>query len=204
MCRRAADSVRVSRKRAIAAFAAWAIALAIGLGAMFRYETTAGATAAVPATWPVDSQLPRHPNRATVVLFAHPMCACTRASLRELAAIMTDERIDADAIVAFIHPESVGDRWDDSPSWTLADRVPHATRFVDHDGIEAARFGAMTSGQVAVYDATGALVFAGGITASRGHVGDNIGTRAVRARLAAAPDDHADHPVYGCPLGGDS
>jgi hypothetical protein len=199
---RPADSLCVTRSRTIAAFATWAVALAVGLGVMFRYETTEGATAAVPDTWPADSELPRDPGRATVVLFAHPMCPCTRASLRELAAIMADDRIDGDAIVAFVHPESVGDRWDDSPSWQLAAEIPHATRFVDRDGVEAARFGAMTSGMVAVYDAGGALVFTGGITASRGHVGDNIGSRAVLARLIAAADEGVEHPVYGCPLEG--
>jgi hypothetical protein len=201
---RPADFVRVTRSRTIAAFVAWAIALAVGLGVMFRYETTAGATATVPTTWPAGSQLPRRSGRATVVLFAHPMCPCTRASLRELAAIMADDHADGDAIVAFVHPDSVGDRWDDSPSWQIAARIPHTTRFIDRDGVEADRFGAMTSGQVAVYDAGGALVFAGGITASRGHVGDNIGSRAVLARLATVLDDQFEHPVYGCPLGGGS
>ena len=40
-----------------------------------------------------------------------------------------------------------------------------------------------TSGQVVVYDAKGALLFSGGITAARGHMGDNAGRDRITALL---------------------
>ena len=69
----------------------------------------------------------------------------------------------------------------------------------DADGVEAARFGAKTSGQALLYAADGRLLFHGGLTPSRGHEGDNEGLRRVTAILdgKAARDES---PVFGCSL----
>ena len=87
------------------------------------------------------------------------------------------------------------------------------TRIVDR-GAEANLFGAATSGQTMVYDPGGRLRFSGGITAARGHYGDNVGVSAI-ARLIDTPEFsgragtvHRNKPVvvastnavYGCPL----
>ncbi len=74
-----------------------------------------------------------------------------------------------------------------------------AARSIDLTG-EAARFGARTSGFVVVYDATGSLRYAGGITGSRGHAGDNVGRRTVERILAGESERDLDHPVFGCGL----
>ncbi len=42
-----------------------------------------------------------------------------------------------------------------------------------------AELGSSTSGQVLLYDPSGRLAFSGGITAARGHVGDNAGSDAI-------------------------
>lgn len=53
----------------------------------------------------------------------------------------------------------------------------------DRDGAELSRFGFRTSGDTRLYAPDGALVFHGGITASRGHEGDNPGQSAVLAAV---------------------
>jgi hypothetical protein len=50
-------------------------------------------------------------------------------------------------------------------------------------GHEACLFGAATWGQTMVYGRDGRLLFSGGITAARGHYGDNAGTQAIAALL---------------------
>jgi hypothetical protein len=52
---------------------------------------------------------------------------------------------------------------------------------------------------VVLYNAAGALLFSGGITAARGHEGDNAGREMVLAHLAAN-DAGRRAPVFGCPL----
>lgn len=173
------------------AFAAgWLGLLAYGLHAQFAYATTAGSVGDTPQVLPHDSKLPRN----TVLMFVHAECPCTRASLRELSELMRGGNTPAMLVVA---PVTVG-RWEDSDAAQLAKGVPNL-RVVFDDGSEATRFGAQTSGYVAFYDAQGALQFAGGITGSRGHIGENVALASLR-KLLSAHGTAERHPVYGCPL----
>jgi hypothetical protein len=57
-----------------------------------------------------------------------------------------------------------------------------------------------TSGQAFLYDAWGHLLFSGGITAARGHIGDNMGRRSVASLVSGKPSALTSTPVFGCPL----
>ena len=70
----------------------------------------------------------------------------------------------------------------------------------DENGLEAARFGAQTSGHTLVFDSNGRLVFSGGITATRGHVGANAGENAVLAALRQQIPERGRTSVFGCSL----
>jgi hypothetical protein len=190
-----------------------ALALGIGIWAsltvtaarwLFVEKTTAGALAAAPAHWPSASGLTRTPGRSTVVLFAHPKCSCTRASLSELNVVMNHESEGTEAFVVFQRPSGVSDDFVETDTWADVTRIPSTRRVLDRGGIEAARFGAKTSGQVVVYDARGALVFEGGITASRGHAGDNMGRQLLIEALHGGRGPAGEHEVFGCELFGDA
>jgi len=71
----------------------------------------------------------------------------------------------------------------------------------DIDGREARLFGITTSGSVALFDQSGALLFHGGITPSRGHEGDNAGCAALTSLLAGRASAIRTTPVYGCSIG---
>jgi hypothetical protein len=81
------------------------------------------------------------------------------------------------------------------------DSIPGIIRKTDVSGQEAKLFGAKTSGDVLLFGANGNLIFAGGITASRGHEGDNNGADAM---LKAIDDSRratvSTTPVFGCSL----
>ena len=70
----------------------------------------------------------------------------------------------------------------------------------DVDGLEAARFGVQASGQTLLYGANGNLQFSGGITASRGHSGDNLGRSAIVALVTTGESTTNHTSVYGCSL----
>ena len=53
-----------------------------------------------------------------------------------------------------------------------------------------------------LYDTSGKLRFHGGITASRGHAGDNRGRQAVVALARGETSDRAETPAFGCMLHG--
>jgi hypothetical protein len=133
-------------------------------------------------------------------MLAHPHCPCTRASIGELAQIMADTQGKLNAFVLFIKPTGAGTDWDDTELRRSAAAIPGVTVSTDADGAEAARFGAKTSGHTLLFDGTGALLFSGGITASRGHAGRNSGESAIIAVVNGKRADRARTPVFGCSL----
>jgi hypothetical protein len=176
----------------------WAGAIAVGLNQLWRYDAQPGAGLTAPSDLPADAPLSAAPTLARLVMLAHPRCPCTRASLAELARLMAqaDGRLSAD--VFFVQPAGTADDFVDTDLWRAAAAIPGVRVWRDRDGRAAARFGADTSGEVVLYDAAGRRRFQGGITAARGHEGDNLGRAAVLAALDGDTPD--DTPVFGCGL----
>jgi hypothetical protein len=100
----------------------------------------------------------------------------------------------------FVKPAGLGEAWEKSDLWTSATDIPGVSVTTDDNGVEARRFGSVTSGQVALYNAEGQLLFTGGITGSRGHFGDNDGRTAILSLLAKRKTAKTETPVFGCPL----
>jgi len=104
------------------------------------------------------------------------------------------------AFVVFVTPPGFGENWTKTDLWSSVGLIPGVTRIIDN-GAESNLFGAATSGQTMVYDHRGRLLFSGGITAARGHFGDNAGVSAIVALLGGpAHAGLARTAVYGCPL----
>ena len=180
---------------------AWAIAVGAGMTGMLRYQMTASIEAQiVPGKWPDDASIQRDSHRATLVMMLHPQCPCSRASLHELGELMAraDGRLDAQ--VLFIEPANAPADWLNGDLWNQAKAIPNVAVSIDKDGKDAAAFGATTSGQVAVYDASGTMRFKGGITAGRGHEGDNAGYLAILSLIRDGSTQVVATPVYGCSL----
>jgi hypothetical protein len=194
--------MRVKKNRLIltAAGALWLFMVAVGVGALWSYESTPGASAAAPGLWPAASRIKPDADRATLVMLAHPHCPCTRASMNELARLMTQARGRVTAYVLFVKPAGFSDEWVQSDLWSSAAAIPGVTPVMDDGGDEAALFHAETSGQTVLYDAAGNLLFRGGITSARGHAGDNAGRTAIVSLLTSDEAEERDTPVFGCPL----
>lgn len=178
----------------------WTAALAFGARVLFKYETTPGGAGPLARSWPSASSLPRPAGKPTLLMVAHPHCPCTRASVAELAQIMAHALEKVHAYVLFVKPADAGVDWDDTDLRRSAAAIPGVTVLTDENGIEARRFGAQTSGHTVVFDRDGKLIFSGGITASRGHIGSNAGEDAVRTSLREQTPDRSQTPVFGCSL----
>src|SRR5262245_60752101 len=165
-----------------------------------RYSLGPGRAAAAPATWPADSRLPRVAGQPTLVMIAHPHCACTRASLGELAVLMAKGTGRLSSVVVFVQPIGSRSTWTDTDLRRSAEKIPGVRVLEDPGGHEASHFGAWTSAPVYYYDASGRLQFCGGITAGRGHSGDNAGRSAIEARLAGQDPGRTSTEVFGCSL----
>lgn len=178
---------------------AMALIVVVGfMGGLWRYKATPGAGGTAPPFWPAASGIERAAQGPTLLMFAHPKCACTQASLAELRGVLEDGGMDA--TVLFAIPDDLTEDWTHSAAWELAASIPRLKALPDHGERAAHLFGARTSGQVVVYDAAGRLMFAGGITAARGHVGDNLGRQQVANLARGSAADASQTPVYGCAL----
>jgi len=184
------------------AVVAWLLATGLGLRRILVYEGSPGPRGATPIEWPADSQLPRAHGVPTLVVMVHPRCPCSRASIGELAILMTHAQGLVKATVVFVKPAGLASEWEKTDVWTSAGIIPGVTLRVDEEGTEARLFGSQTSGQAMLYGPDGKLLFSGGITSARGHAGDNDGRRAILSLLTRNHAETCETPVFGCPLFG--
>src|SRR4051812_41336948 len=81
-------SAWVRRAGLVAGVLLWTAGVATGFWRRADYDNTPGRPADPPNRWPADSAIARTRGRFSLVMFAHPQCPCTRASIGELDAIM--------------------------------------------------------------------------------------------------------------------
>jgi hypothetical protein len=180
----------------------WALLVSAGVFALAKHDATpgVGATIAGSAARPAIGLAS---DNLTLLMFIHPKCPCSLASLEELSTLMgrCKNRVRASVLLSVFSSER------DDPSrttaWRLAVGIPGVVVRFDLDATLARYYGARTSGQVFLYDAHSTLLFAGGITGARGHVGDNDGLDTLtRLVLGHAPSRPAPgrSPVFGCAM----
>lgn len=178
----------------------WLFAVGTGFALILNYQNTSGRTGMTPGHWPSGARISRDSQRDTLIMFAHPQCPCTRASMEELNRLLAQCGGQVAARVVFFKPEPVSNDWVQTDLWRSAEAIPGVSVQEDTNGAEARLFGAETSGYVLLYDTQGQLLFRGGITGSRGHAGDNAGESAISSLLDGHVAGLQQTPVYGCSL----
>jgi len=178
----------------------WLLAVMAGMRTLAIHEFTPGLAARPSSQWPQTSALRRAEDRPTLVLFLHPRCPCSCATLDELAKIVAHCRSRLAVYALFVRPSGMPEGWERAGSWEEAHAIPGVQVLTDPQGVEARRFTAWTSGQAMLYAADGRLLFSGGITASRGHSGDNNGSAAVVQGVEQGMVTLRRTPVFGCAL----
>jgi len=128
-----------------------AVLVACGLSALSGQTLGASAT----ESWPTASTLPRAEGKATVLMFVQSTDPRSEAKVAQLAAIVATSHQHPFVAVVHVADSQPGALWDASG------KVPHAARLLDKGGVEAHRFNATETGFVVVYDARGALEYAG-------------------------------------------
>lgn len=178
----------------------WLLAIACGFYTLMEYEYRVGEPSQVPRLWPNSSTLSRPLRQPRMVVFAHPRCPCTRATLIELQRLMARPEFDLDVVVVMWQPPNTLE-WDDAELIRLAESL-ELPFILDPGGAETARFGISTSGHALVYGTEGRLRYSGGLTASRGHEGWSAGQDHI-LELARRPTvaSSSSSAVFGCGMG---
>jgi hypothetical protein len=175
----------------------WLSLSILGFALLYRHAYTAGdrsprKTTALPS---VESDL-----RHRLLVFLHPHCPCSRATLGELRTILDRCRDSVSAEIWMIRPDGATADWNGSILMGESASLPNVRVRWDEGGEAARRYDARTSGEVLMFDPAGRLRFRGGITASRGHPGWNRGTESIRGILRGGATPFSQTSVYGCPL----
>jgi hypothetical protein len=199
---RGIKEMKITRQRVLWTTAGilWAVGVCVGMRTMLDYENTPGTPASALTEWPSDSHVPRTKGIPAIVVIAHPQCPCTRATIGELALIMTRLHGQVTATVIFAKPEGAPDGWEETDLWRSALAIPGVSVMSDPGMVETDRFHASASGQTMLYSANGQLLFRGGITISRGHSGDNTGRSAIVSLVTTGKAERTRTSVYGCAL----
>jgi hypothetical protein len=188
------------RPALVCALALWVAGTGAGFARLLDYATTPGGGSPTAARWPAGSALVPDPDRANLVLLAHPHCPCTRATLDELEELLARCHQRVTTHVLFYRPGASPRDWEKTDLWRRAAALPGAHVQADEDGVQARRFGVATSGHVLLYHPDGRRLFSGGVTNARGHAGASLGSEAIRSLLETATARLTETPVYGCPL----
>lgn len=177
----------------------WSLLVVLGFMKLLQYTYTP-TKASLIDKWPSESAIAKS-NLPTLLVFAHPQCPCSRATVSELARLMPFINNRARIAVVFYRPLDKEDSWARGNLWNQAQKIPGVETVLDHDGVEAQRFNAKVSGQTFLFNAEGNLVFSGGITAGRGHEGDSIGREMILEFFdGKLSRDVGNGPVFGCTL----
>lgn len=190
-------------KAMMMATALWAGSLAIGIAALAHYQGAPGAQAAPPAELPAIPGVRPTPGAHTLILAIHPHCPCSHASAAELERLLSELRrrgISAPEVYALIYrPSYADDPWADSGLRDRLAAIQGISLIDDPDGVHGASIGALTSGHAVLFDPGSRPLYRGGITAARGHEGDNVGKLALLDHLDGRRGSQME-AVYGCPL----
>lgn len=176
----------------------WGLALLSGFLLLFAYKgTSTDLGYAAPSKFPAESSLLAAADKPTLLMFIHPRCACSRASLAELERVLL--RV-GEAAKTYVVVHSDTDVMIDTDITQKAAHLPNVVMVADAAGREAARFLASTSGHTLLYSAQGNLVFSGGLTNTRGHEGPSFGQEHLLSALSAQVSARKHAEIFGCSL----
>ena len=142
----------------------------------------------------------------TLAVGIHPQCPCTFATLSELERLLAKAKGQLHCKIYAYCPADFSDgertHFLDTLLIHQARSLPNTELIIDQESDYAMEMGIATSGGCVLYDQSGGVRFRGGITPSRGHEGDNLGSRTILALLRGEESEIDATPVYGCLLTG--
>jgi len=180
----------------------WIISAGYGFHRVLAYKSKAGVGTRPPSAWPVNNVIQLPSRTPLLVMFAHPQCPCTKASLAQLEQLAALRQRQFQAAVVFYQPKGASKEWSDSSLVRQAKAIPGVQVISDSNAELATTFNIQTSGHTLLYSPRGELLFSGGITSARGHIGDNSGFAAVSRILTIQSMNLncSSTPVFGCEL----
>lgn len=194
----------------------WFAFVIAGYSLMVAYSSTAARTipavAALPENFGFADRNCRHAFNLIVCL--HPQCPCSQATVGELEKILDRTNAkDFQCTVYLSKPAGTGPRFVEGNILNALNDIKAKDKgdlevIIDDGDKFATRLNVKTSGHIFLFDRYGKRLFDGGITAARGHAGDNAGAdfiidclRKNTVRKDSLTTAQATRtPVFGCSM----
>src|SRR4051812_23804728 len=93
----------------------WCGLAAFGYAILLRYSFANGNASPAPRIIPSSLAASSPPGRPQLFVALHPRCPCSRATVRELAKILTRTAFTAQTTVLMYRPEKETDSWMEGP-----------------------------------------------------------------------------------------
>jgi len=181
-------------------FLLWVLFVGAGMTWYFTKQIQPGRRGTTPEHWPADSRLPRDPHGSTLLVFLHPNCPCSRATVHSLQRVIGALPEAARPRTVFVLRDPAAADWRVSDLLKDAAMTPGASQFRDENEREMRRFGAEVSGHTLLYDRNGLLTLDGGITAERGQEGPSTAADRLHDHLIGMRQTPEKTAVFGCAL----
>lgn len=191
----------IKNRREILLIGLWLSGCSICMGVLMIYSNTPGQQGEAAQVLPQDSAIHLDTQRATLVMYAHPHCPCTAASVEELAKLQARLKGKFHTCVVFYVPveEPNDGSWREDGLWDDVQRLTDTVVITDPGGKLSKQAGAEISGTVGLYAPDRRLLYFGGITPGRGHAGDNVGTLAIQDYFNEVAFNERG-AAYGCQI----
>lgn len=178
----------------------WTAAVVGGFAVAMIHERTHAPDHPVATCWPKGSICQPPADNPMLVVFIHPKCPCTRASLEEITHLNRRCGDQLEMQFVFLQPHDASWRSEETEHWRTVRNLNAGRSVVDTAGLEHRRFNATTSGEVFLFTTNGQLAFHGGVTVGRGHAGESAGRLAIEAIVKKSLSPLNRAPVFGCAL----
>jgi hypothetical protein len=116
-----------TRPLIVAGLAAWLLAVGAGLSILWAYAGTPGPPATAAATWPAAASVARDTRTPVLLLFLHPHCPCSRATVGELARLLAGAQAPVATYAFFYRPADAEAGWERTDLWTRRRRFRECT-----------------------------------------------------------------------------
>ncbi len=196
----------INRRTIIVASVIWLSCIAAFIPSLLDHMAKPGANAVLNLeTWPSISPISPAEDGQTLLLFAHPQCPCTLATLAELERLLVYPiPTQFHAILVLPVPEdhahNQATATNHSAVLNYASQIPGLTVTIDNEAEITRAFGIRTSGHCLLYGKDKTLLYSGGLTPLRGHEGPCEGNIALSQCLIGKIPASRYAPVFGCAL----
>src|SRR5262245_14064773 len=115
---------RTSRVVIATSILTWVVVVGLGMLWLLKFERVPGAAGSPGPDWPGGSLIERKTDRPTLLMFVHPRCPCTRASLGELEQILALCPDSVATQIVIFKPHDGGQDWLGGDVPTMARKIP--------------------------------------------------------------------------------